>query len=113
MSRSNRIGEQTMKQTMVQMSRLSDAGIRRRIQLRDGSRKVYVQFLSGKAAVRAAGHEGHVMPMSPGGKPEKGKNKPEKPLPAPAPPVAKPPVKKAKNRVSNLPNGRLAECSGR
>ena len=101
-----------MIKTMVQIkemkSRFSHAGIRRRSQLCDGAGKVYVQLLSGEAAVRAVGHEGHVMPMSPGGKPEKEKNKPEKPPPAPAPPVAKPPVKKAKNRVSSLPNGRLA-----
>lgn len=106
-----------MKQTMVKIkgrkSKFSDVGIRRRIQLCDGDGNVYVKLLSSEAAVNAAGHEGHVMPMSPGGKPEKGKNKPEKPLPAPAPPVAKPPDKKTTNRVSSLPNGRLAECSGR
>lgn len=92
-----------MKQAMVQIkgmkARLSDAGFRRRIQLCDGAGKVYVQLLSGEAAVRAVGHEGHVMPMPPGGKPEKEKNKPEKPPPPPVPPAAKPPGKKAKSRL--------------
>src|ERR1035437_8396361 len=103
MSSPNRIGEQIMKQTMVQikgmMSSFSSAGTGRRIKRRDGVGKVDAKLLSGAAIVRAVsheGHEGHVMPMPPAGKPTTEKIKPKAP---PAPPVAKLPEKKAKSQL--------------
>jgi hypothetical protein len=82
MSSPNEIGEQIMKQTMVQINGMKaifdDAGIGRQIKRRDDVGRVDANLRSGMATVRAVGHEGHVMP------------------PAPKPPAAKPVKEKIK-----------------
>ena len=100
-----------MRQTTVQinamMSSFSDAGAGRQIKRRDDVGRVDANLPSGTATVRAAGHEGHVMPMPPAVNPVKEKIKPKTP---PTPPATKPPAKKAQSRLCAARSHRERWC---